>query len=91
MVRTSTFNPNIQTLRGLSVLLVVLYHFFDFPRNGGALGVGIFFCISGYVITNILIVEFSKNNQIDIVRFYSRRLKRLLPLLLLVLLLSHSF
>jgi peptidoglycan/LPS O-acetylase OafA/YrhL len=88
MVRTSTFNPNIQTLRGLSVLLVVLYHFFDFPRNGGALGVGIFFCISGYVITNLLIVEFSNNNRIDIVRFYSRRLKRLLPLLLLVLLLT---
>ena len=88
MTGKSTFNPNIQTLRGLSVLLVIFYHFFDFPKTGGALGVGVFFCVSGYVITNVLIYEFSRNQKVNILNFYLRRAKRLLPVLFLVLLLT---
>ena len=80
------WNPNIQALRGLSILLVLIAHLFDKPGQFGGLGVGIFFCISGYLISDILIKEFSKTGKIDLVKFYLRRARRLLPLAYLVIL-----
>ncbi len=80
------WNPNIQALRGLSILLVLIAHLFDKPGQFGVIGVGIFFCISGYLISNILIKEFSKTGKIDFVKFYLRRARRLLPLAYLVIL-----
>jgi len=79
------WNPNIQALRGLSILLVLTFHFFGWPEQFGALGVGIFFCISGYLITNILITEFIDTGMIRFSNFYLRRARRLLPLALLVI------
>lgn len=82
------WNPNIQALRGLSILLVLIFHFFGKPAQFGALGVGIFFCISGYLITNILITEYRNIGRIRISNFYKRRARRLLPLAYLVIVLT---
>lgn len=79
------WNPNIQALRGLSISLVLISHFFGNPAQLGAIGVGIFFCISGYLITNILITEFRGTGRISIPNFYKRRARRLLPLAYLVI------
>ena len=84
------WNPNIQALRGLSILLVLIFHFFGWPEQFGALGVGIFFCISGYLITNILITEFRDTGRISISNFYLRRARRLLPLAFLVIALTWA-
>ena len=79
------WNPNIQALRGLSILLVLIAHLFDKPGQFGTLGVGIFFCISGYLITNILISEYDSTKRISISHFYVRRARRLLPLAYLMI------
>ena len=84
------WNPNIQALRGLAILLVLIFHFFGWPEQFGALGVGIFFCISGYLITNILITEFRDTGRISISNFYLRRARRLLPLAFLVIALTWT-
>lgn len=83
-----SYNPNIQALRGISILLVLSFHFFNYPRQSGAIGVGLFFCISGYLITSILMDEFEENGKIRFKTFYIRRARRLLPLAYSVLLLS---
>lgn len=80
------FRHDIQILRGFSVLLVLLYHFdFNIFRSNftssGYIGVDIFFIISGYVITKII---FEKENY-NIINFYIKRIKRLIPVLLFVL------
>lgn len=85
-IEEKIWNPNIQALRGLSILLVLIAHLFDKPGQFGALGVGIFFCISGYLISDILISEFSKTGEINFAKFYLRRARRLLPLAYLVIL-----
>lgn len=72
-------------MRGLSILLVLSFHYFNLPRQGGALGVGLFFCISGYLITSILLDEVVSRGRLDWKRFYIRRARRLLPLAYLVL------
>ena len=79
------WNPNIQALRGLSITLVMISHFLGKPTQFGAFGVGIFFCISGYLITGILISEFRETGRISIPTFYQRRAKRLLPLCYIVI------
>ena len=68
----------IQGLRGLAVLAVVFYHA-NLWVHGGFVGVDIFFVISGYVIFNSLISEYSNTKKIDIRDFVSRRVRRLLP------------
>lgn len=82
------WNPNIQALRGLSILFVLISHFFGGPAQIGAFGVGIFFCISGYLITGILITEYRDTKRISISNFYKRRARRLLPLAFLVIALT---
>ena len=71
---------DIQRLRGISVLLVVFYHS-DFLFSGGYLGVDVFFTISGYVITEMLLREASRPGGIQLSQFYYRRFKRLYPAL----------
>jgi peptidoglycan/LPS O-acetylase OafA/YrhL len=74
-------------LRGVAVLVVVLFHarvpFFD----GGFLGVSLFFTLSGFLITSLLLVEFDEHGAISLRRFYVRRARRLLPAAYLCLLL----
>jgi len=70
---------DIQGIRALAVLLVLAYHA-EIPRfSGGYIGVDIFFVISGFLITNLLVREFDLNGKISLTDFYARRVRRLLP------------
>jgi peptidoglycan/LPS O-acetylase OafA/YrhL len=62
----------------------VFYHYGVPGVSGGFIGVDIFFVISGYLITNLLITELNEHARIDLVRFYGRRARRLLPAALVV-------
>lgn len=82
------YRPDIDGLRAVAVLAVVLFHFS--PRfSGGFVGVDIFFVISGYLITDIIEKQIS-NNNFSYFEFYSRRIKRLFPALLAVLVFGLS-
>jgi peptidoglycan/LPS O-acetylase OafA/YrhL len=70
-------NPQIQALRALAALLVLVYH--AQWLDGGYIGVDIFYVISGFLITGILVRELDAKNTISLVAFYTRRTKRLLP------------
>lgn len=70
-------NPQIQALRALAALLVLIYH--AKWLDGGYIGVDIFYVISGFLITGILVRELDSKNTISLVSFYARRTKRLLP------------
>ena len=72
------FRTDIQALRGLAVLLVVLYHARIFPIGAGYLGVDIFFVISGFLITR-MVKEGIEQGTFKFSEFYFRRAKRLLP------------
>jgi peptidoglycan/LPS O-acetylase OafA/YrhL len=78
--------PQIQGLRALAVVLVLLYHAKFLP--GGYIGVDIFYVISGYLITSLLLRECEKTDGISFARFYRRRIKRLLPASSLVLIIT---
>ena len=74
------YRPEIDGLRGISIILVILFHAkFDYFL-GGYLGVDVFFVISGYLITKILI-EASKNKSLNLMDFYERRVRRIIPAL----------
>ena len=74
--------PHIQSLRALAALLVLIYHADLIP--GGYIGVDIFYVISGYLITNLLLREIQERNSLSFSSFYARRFKRLLPASFLV-------
>jgi peptidoglycan/LPS O-acetylase OafA/YrhL len=75
---------DIQGLRAIAVLLVVVFHA-GLPLPGGFVGVDVFFVISGYVITALLIRELRTHDRIRMARFYARRVRRLLPALTVLL------
>lgn len=72
-------------LRALAIAVVLLYHADFCWARGGFLGVDVFFVLSGYLITGLLLGEYSDNSRIDLGRFYLRRARRLLPALFTVL------
>ena len=81
----SYHRPDIQGLRGVAVLLVVIYHTgIAFP--GGFIGVDMFFVISGFVITQVLLREYEETGRIRLRNFYARRARRLIPAVGVVLL-----
>ena len=80
------FRPDIQGMRALAILLVVGSHAGIPGFAGGYIGVDIFFVLSGYLISGLLIKEADSNHRIDFLQFYVRRFKRLLPALLTVVL-----
>jgi peptidoglycan/LPS O-acetylase OafA/YrhL len=69
--------PQIQALRALAAILVLLFH--ANLVGGGYIGVDIFYVISGYLITGLILREIEKNGSLDFKAFYLRRIKRLLP------------
>ncbi|MGO1538345.1 MAG: acyltransferase family protein [Leucobacter sp.] len=75
-------------LRAIAVLLVLIYHLFPGILPGGFLGVDVFFVISGFLITSLLLHEYQVNGKIRLGMFWRRRARRLLPALGLVLLVS---
>ena len=76
-------NSQIQALRALAATLVLVYH--AHWLDGGYIGVDIFYVISGYLITGILIRELESTGRISLISFYARRTKRLLPSSLVVI------
>jgi peptidoglycan/LPS O-acetylase OafA/YrhL len=79
----SEFRQDIQGLRGLAVLAVVVYHA-GLPIHGGFLGVDIFFVISGFVISQAIFNDVDSINGFKLTSFFSRRINRLIPLLAIV-------
>lgn len=79
------FRADIEGLRGVAILLVVLAHAGVPGMDGGFIGVDVFFVISGYLITGQLVGELRSRGQIDYWAFFERRVRRLVPALLLML------
>jgi peptidoglycan/LPS O-acetylase OafA/YrhL len=80
--------PGLDGLRGIAVLAVIIYHADISLLVGGFLGVDVFFVLSGFLITSLLIDELTRTNTVDRARFYIRRIRRLMPALFLVLFFS---
>jgi peptidoglycan/LPS O-acetylase OafA/YrhL len=76
--------PDLQGMRAVAVLAVFADHLFEWP-SGGFVGVDVFFVLSGFFITGLLLKERSKTGTLSFRRFYIRRVKRILPSALLVL------
>ena len=77
--------PGIDGLRGVAVLAVVLYHFFGTIMPGGFLGVDVFFVLSGFLITSLLVREYAVTGRVNLKKFWLRRVRRILPAALVVL------
>lgn len=79
------FRADIEGLRAVAVIAVLLYHAGVPFVGGGYVGVDVFFVISGFLITGLLVRELEEKGTLSLTRFYSRRAKRLLPLTVVVL------
>lgn len=82
--KTTRFRPDIQGLRALAVVAVIADHFLGWP-SGGFVGVDVFFVISGFLITSLLLREHERSGTISFSGFYVRRAKRIMPAALLVI------
>lgn len=76
---------DIEGLRTIAVMMVLLYHAGVPGLSGGFAGVDVFFVISGYLITGLLVKEATRDGRVSLVRFYARRARRLLPAASIVL------
>jgi len=90
------YRPEIDGLRAIAVGAVILYHaqisIFNYQAfKGGFIGVDIFFVISGYLITSIILKELLTTGSFSFKHFYERRVRRILPALLFVMLVSIPF
>ncbi|MDQ2852668.1 MAG: acyltransferase [Actinomycetota bacterium] len=91
--KTTTYLPGLDGVRTIAVALVICAHLGLPWAQGGILGVGIFFTLSGFLITSILVSTFQQRGDLRLRRFWLRRARRLLPaavLLLIVVLLSTA-
>ena len=79
------YRPDIEGLRAVAIGLVLVYHGAGDLLPGGFVGVDVFFVISGFLITGILVRELERDRRVSLVRFYARRAKRLLPATAVVL------
>jgi peptidoglycan/LPS O-acetylase OafA/YrhL len=84
------YRPDVDGLRAIAVGSVVLYHAFPERAPGGFIGVDIFFVISGYLITTIILDQLSEGT-FSIWSFYGRRVRRIFPALIVVALLTFAF
>ena len=92
----NSYRPEIDGLRAISIIAVLFYHaeialFGHQIFKGGFIGVDIFFVISGYLITSIILKELITTGNFSFKYFYERRIRRILPVLLVVILASLPF
>src|SRR5258708_32260423 len=88
MVRSvGSYRPDIDGLRAVAVLAVIAFHGFPEYVTGGFVGVDVFFVISGFLISGIIFDE-TRTGLFSLPRFYARRVRRIFPALLLVLVVS---
>jgi peptidoglycan/LPS O-acetylase OafA/YrhL len=80
--------PQLDGIRALAILAVLGYHFQHGRAPGGAVGVQVFFVLSGFLITGLLVTEMEQNGRVDVRAFYLRRLLRLYPALVAAVVLS---
>ena len=85
LARLNAPRREIQALRALAVLAVVLYHLWPLRLPGGYVGVDVFFAISGFLIIGHLLREVDRTGRVSLLQFWARRARRLLPASLLVL------
>jgi len=86
--QSASFRPDIEGLRGIAILIVVLFHCGVPGFSGGFIGVDVFFVLSGYLITGLLVDEVQKQSKLSLLQFYARRVRRLLPASALTLMLT---
>ena len=84
------YRPDIDGIRAIAVIAVILYHAKYITNekyflSGGFFGVDIFFVLSGYLITKLILTEIQKTKKFNFFHFYERRIKRILPVLLVVI------
>jgi len=79
MTVRAMFRPDLEGLRAVAVLLVLLYHARVPGVRGGYVGVDVFFVLSGFLITGLLVRELVATGRVDLPAFYARRARRLLP------------
>jgi peptidoglycan/LPS O-acetylase OafA/YrhL len=84
------YRPDIDGLRAIAVLAVVAFHAFPAWVKGGFIGVDVFFVISGYLISTIIFANLDRGT-FNFAEFYARRVKRIFPALILVLVASYAF
>ena len=82
------YRPELDGLRALAVLAVMIYHTDDKLLRGGYIGVDIFFVISGFLITSIILKEININSKFSFYNFYERRFRRIIPALIIVIFFS---
>jgi len=82
------YRPDIDGLRAIAVVLIVLYHIGFAGLPGGYVGVDVFFVISGFLITGLLVRELDQTGTLSLREFYARRARRILPASFLVLLVT---
>ena len=86
-ININIYRPDIDGLRAIAVLLVVGFHLFPSRLEGGFIGVDIFFVISGFLITGIILSQ----EKFKLLDFFSGRVQRIFPSLILVLSFSYIF
>jgi peptidoglycan/LPS O-acetylase OafA/YrhL len=75
----AAYRPHLDGLRAVAVYLVVLFHAGSHPFSGGYVGVDVFFVLSGFLVTQLLLRDIARSDSIGFGRFYARRFRRLLP------------
>lgn len=78
------YRPQLDGIRAVAVVLVILFHLGYRWITGGFIGVDVFFVLSGYLITGLLVDELTRTGRVDLAHFYARRVRRLLPAAVLV-------
>ncbi len=81
----STFRPDLEGLRGVAILLVLLCHVRVPGAEAGFVGVDVFFVLSGFLITGLLVQQLDRTGHLDLGAFYARRVRRIVPAALVVL------
>lgn len=79
------YRPTLDGIRGVAILFVMMFHSSVYSLSGGFIGVDIFFVLSGFLISTLIILEFKASGTFNFKHFYIRRVIRLMPAMLLLL------